>query len=53
MVGRLSCVEVDLDKLKQSGITKTMTIYSQMLNKEFAGLVCAADSGVCRSLFTV
>jgi len=31
-------------------ITKTATICSQTLNREFAGLVCAAESGVCRSL---
>ena len=47
---RLSRVEVDLVKSKQSGTTKTATICSQTLNREFAGLVCAAESGVCRSL---
>ena len=47
---RLLRVEVDLVKLKQSGTTKTATICSQTLHREFVGLVCAAESGVCRSL---
>ena len=47
---RLSRVEVDLVKSKQSGITKTGPICSQTLHREFVGLVCAAESGVCRSL---
>ena len=47
---RLSRVEVDLVKSKQSGTTKTATICSQTLRREFVGLVCAAELGVCRSL---
>ena len=49
VVDRLLRVKVNLVKLKQLGITKTTTICSQTLYREFIRLVYVAKSGVCSS----